>query len=198
MELTEIRIKLIELSDDRLQAFCSITIDNCFVIRDLKIIEGPSGPFVAMPSRKIMAHCPRCRTKNHVRAAFCNQCGVKLHNPEWGRNVEQRGKLYADIAHPINSEAREMLQRAVIEGFHLEKQKSKQPGYRSSYDDIDEDALASEHASAVGSPTAGGSSMRADARHKHSQPPPHPRPSSSANSIEGRIEEGDDFGAGIL
>ena len=81
MEITEVRIKLTEDSDDRLQAFCSITFDDCFVVRDLKIIEGSSGPFVAMPSRKLTAHCPRCGCKNHLRAAFCNQCGGKL-NPD--------------------------------------------------------------------------------------------------------------------
>ena len=52
MEITEVRIKLMEDSDDRLQAFCSVTFDNAFVVRDLKIIDGVSGPFVAMPSRK--------------------------------------------------------------------------------------------------------------------------------------------------
>ena len=55
MQITEVRIKLMEDSDDRLQGFCSITFDNCFVVRDLKIIEGTSGPFVAMPSRKLVA-----------------------------------------------------------------------------------------------------------------------------------------------
>ena len=52
MEVTEVRIKLINNPEDRLRGFCSVTFDNCFVVRDLKIIEGNSGPFVAMPSRK--------------------------------------------------------------------------------------------------------------------------------------------------
>ena len=50
MEITEIRISLRE--DNKLKAFASITLDNCFVIRGLKIIEGAKGIFVAMPSRK--------------------------------------------------------------------------------------------------------------------------------------------------
>ena len=53
MEITEVRIKLMEDnsgSNERLQAFCSITFDDMFVIRDLKIIEGAKGFFVAMPS----------------------------------------------------------------------------------------------------------------------------------------------------
>ena len=48
MEVTEVRIKLMDEPGDRLKAFCSVTFDDCFVIRDLKIIEGSSGPFVAM------------------------------------------------------------------------------------------------------------------------------------------------------
>ena len=50
MEITEIRIALRD--DNKLKAFASITLDNCFVIRGLKIIEGAKGTFVAMPSRK--------------------------------------------------------------------------------------------------------------------------------------------------
>ena len=78
MEITEVRIKLMENSDDRLQGFCSITFDNCFVVRDLKIIDGANGPFVAMPSRKLTSHCHQCGTKNHLKAQYCNQCGARL------------------------------------------------------------------------------------------------------------------------
>ena len=45
MEITEVRIKLMDDNDDRLQAFCSITFDGEFVVRDLKIIEGQRGLF---------------------------------------------------------------------------------------------------------------------------------------------------------
>lgn len=50
MELTEIRITLRD--DNKLKGFASITLENAFVIRGLKIIEGASGLFIAMPSRK--------------------------------------------------------------------------------------------------------------------------------------------------
>ena len=60
MEITEVRVKLMEEPGERLQAFCSITFDDAFVVRDLKIIEGTTGPFVAMPSRKLTAHCYQC------------------------------------------------------------------------------------------------------------------------------------------
>ncbi|EMI43256.1 SpoVG family protein [Rhodopirellula sp. SWK7] len=131
VEITEIRIKLMEGSEDRLRAFCSITIDQSFVVRDLKIIDGSHGPFVAMPSRKLTGHCNRCGSKNHLRASFCNQCGAKL----FSGNVDSPQKLYADVAHPINSECREMIQNAVIEEFNAELQRSAQPNYRSRYDD---------------------------------------------------------------
>ena len=68
VEITEVRIKLMEEPGERLKAFCSITFDNCFVVRDLKIIDGTNGPFVAMPSRKLTSHCPGCGMKNHLRA----------------------------------------------------------------------------------------------------------------------------------
>src|SRR5207248_1435999 len=66
--ITEVRIKLMEDNNERLQAFCSVTFDDCFVIRDLKIIEGTKGSFVAMPSRKLTDRCPGCGSKNHLRA----------------------------------------------------------------------------------------------------------------------------------
>ena len=122
-----------ESSEDRLQAFCSITIDECFVVRDLKIIDGSSGPFVAMPSRKLSGHCQKCHHKNHLRAHFCNNCGSKQNHA--GPVPESPHKLYADVAHPINSRCREMIQNAVIEEFEAELNRSRQPGYRSRYDD---------------------------------------------------------------
>jgi len=133
MNITEVRIKLMESSEDRLRAFCSITIDDCFVVRDLKIIDGSSGPFVAMPSRKLAGHCPKCRYKNHLRANYCNQCGAKINLDADFTDSPQ--KLYADVAHPINSECRELIQEAVIEEFDAELSRSHQPGYRSRYDD---------------------------------------------------------------
>lgn len=135
MEITEVRIKLMEDSDDRLQAFCSITFDNCFVIRDLKIIDGTSGPFVAMPSRKLTAHCPRCGCKNHLRASYCGHCGLRQADDRTIRDDNGRTKLYADIAHPINSSCREMIQTRVIAEFRHELERAKQPGYVSRYDD---------------------------------------------------------------
>src|ERR1700726_3663376 len=67
VEISEVRIKLMDDPHERLQAFCSITFDACFVIRDLKIIQGAKGWFVARPSRKLTDRCPRCHCKNHLR-----------------------------------------------------------------------------------------------------------------------------------
>ncbi|MBN1394487.1 MAG: SpoVG family protein [Pirellulales bacterium] len=142
MDITEVRVKLMEEPGERLQAFCSITFDDAFVVRDLKIIEGVTGPFVAMPSRKLTSHCPQCGCKNHLRASFCNQCGKRLKEPSAARDDDGRAKLYADIAHPINSACREMIQQRVIRAFEEEKANAKMPGYVSSYDDFDADDYA--------------------------------------------------------
>lgn len=50
MEITE--VKVYPVNEDRLKAYATITIDNCFVVRDLKVILGNEGLFVAMPSKK--------------------------------------------------------------------------------------------------------------------------------------------------
>ena len=138
MEITEVRVKLMDDSDDRLQAFCSITLDDCFVVRDLKIIEGSSGPFVAMPSRKMTAHCSRCHSKNHARAAYCNQCGQKQKLSEIPSEQDGRTKLYADIAHPINTECREMIQDRVIQEYLAELEKCGRDSPIQRFDEASE------------------------------------------------------------
>jgi stage V sporulation protein G len=87
MNITEVRVSLRE--DAKLKAFASITLDNCFVIRGLKIIEGKTGTFVAMPSRK------------------------------------RKDGEYQDIAHPINNEARDEMERIVLAEYRKELEKAK-------------------------------------------------------------------------
>jgi stage V sporulation protein G len=142
VDITEVRIKLMEDPQERLQAFCSITFDHCFVIRDLKIIEGAKGSFVAMPSRKLTDRCPRCNTKNQLRALYCNQCGVHLLDNRAGKDADGRAKLYADIAHPINSRCRELIQKKVMDAFQEEQVRARQPGYVCTYDDYGEESYA--------------------------------------------------------
>jgi len=50
MEITE--VKVFPVNEERLKAYVTITLDNCFVVRDLKVINGNNGLFVAMPSKK--------------------------------------------------------------------------------------------------------------------------------------------------
>ncbi len=130
MQITEVRVKLVANKDDRLKAFCSMTLDNDFVVRDIKIIEGTGGLFVAMPSRKMSDHCDHCGGKNHLRAKFCNNCGASLSEGRAKQDVKGRMKLHADIAHPINAVCRKKIQDRIVEAFHEEVEKSKLPGYK--------------------------------------------------------------------
>lgn len=139
MEITEVRVKLLEGRDDKLHGFCSITVDDCFVVRDLKIISGAKGTFIAMPSRKLSDRCPHCHSKNHLRARYCNDCGGKLAPNRAGIDERGRAKLHADIAHPINQSCRDRIQDRIIEEFEAELHRAKQPGYKpKSYDDYDD------------------------------------------------------------
>jgi stage V sporulation protein G len=149
----------------RLRAFCSLTFDNTFVVRDVKLIEGNDGLFLAMPSRKLCDRCRRCSEKNHLRARFCNQCGARLdenrqvrsgnghinggHANGNGRALS-RPKLHADIAHPINASCRLELERRVLMAYLEELERSKLPGYiapnlEGDYSDYDE----TEHAEPI-------------------------------------------------
>jgi len=209
VEITEVRIKLMDDPHERLQGFCSITLDHCFVIRDLKIIRGTKGSFVAMPSRKLTDRCPRCDTKNHLRANYCNNCGVALKPDRAAKDEQGRAKLYADIAHPINSECREKIQQRVLKAYEEELVKAQQPGYRCTYDDYGEEAYATleEDRSQETQPVivpAKGSSHRIEPAASQPQPPhvpqPDPKTSSDAPTQPTTAEKvtQDDFGAGVV
>ena len=77
MNISEVRIKLVGQRTDRLKAFATVTFDNAFVVRGLRVVSGDKGLFVAMPSRKL---------------------------PDGTRR---------DIAHPINAQTREYLEKKV-------------------------------------------------------------------------------------
>ncbi len=214
MEITEVRIKLMEESGDRLRAFCSITFDDCFVIRDLKIIEGSSGPFVAMPSRKLTARCPQCGMKNHMRAGYCNNCGLRMNSETTQKEQEGRAKLYADIAHPINSACREMIQNRVVEEYQAELERSAQPGYRSRYDDYfgDEEYEAESAEPAVAAPSEDDAATGRESAETSESPlerplvepaaveprPPHTSPSRQSPRHPTQRPEHGKFGQGIF
>jgi stage V sporulation protein G len=188
VDITEVRVKLMDEPGERLQAFCSITFDDAFVVRDLKIIEGGTGPFVAMPSRKLTAHCPQCGCKNHLRAAHCNQCGGRLKEPAAAKDDDGRAKLYADIAHPINSTCREMIQQRVIRAFEEEKARSKLPGYVPTYEDFEPDLAVPAAPPRTAAPPQIQGAEKPHGPHKAPSPQPQPQ----------RVERRDGFGAGIF
>ncbi|MBI3834008.1 MAG: septation protein SpoVG family protein [Planctomycetes bacterium] len=136
MEISDIRLKLVNDPNDRLRAVCSITFDGEFVVRDLKVVQGSNGLFVAMPSRKLSAHCPKCGHKNHIRAGFCNDCGSKLPVANrTGNEGANRTRLHSDVAHPISATFREKIQQQIIEKFQQEKELARDPNYEPA--DID-------------------------------------------------------------
>ncbi len=205
MQITEVRIKLMDdgcqNGNERLHAFGSITFDDAFVVRDLKIIEGTKGLFVAMPSRKLTDRC-RCGTKNPLRSRYCTSCGNQLDENRALRGTDGRAKLHADIAHPINQACREQIQSAVLEEYLAERERAKQPGYISSYDDWDSFSDETDsYANVIGrldAPSTGNSRTRP-------QRGPHRRPESApVNRERGtaaaptETENSKSFGAGIL
>jgi len=135
VEITDVKVKLMGDRNDKLAAFCSITLDDNFIIQDMKVIRGPQGTFVAMPSRKLTDKCPRCGGKNHLRARYCNDCGMRLRDDRAPIDANGRATLHADIAHPLNSSVREVVQRKVLAAYATELESAKSPDYVFSDDD---------------------------------------------------------------
>ncbi len=52
MEITEVKVFPAKETGSRLKAYATVVFDNCFIVRDLKVIEGDKGLFVSMPSRR--------------------------------------------------------------------------------------------------------------------------------------------------
>ena len=86
MKITDVRVKKVG-TEGKLRAYVSVTFDDSFVVHNLKVIDGQSGIFVAMPSRKTTS-----------------------------------GE-FKDVAHPINSAFREVVQKAVLEAYDRETEK---------------------------------------------------------------------------
>jgi stage V sporulation protein G len=85
MEITE--VKVFPVNEDKLKAYVTIIFENCFVVRDLKIIHGNTGLFVAMPSKK------------------------------------RKDGTFRDIAHPLNSEMRTVIEQRILKEYEAELKK---------------------------------------------------------------------------
>jgi stage V sporulation protein G len=124
MEITEVRISLRENEGKRLKAYATVTFDNSFVVRNIKVVEGNSGLFVAMPAKKLKQFCPRCGKKVDVGSRYCNHCGVQL--PPVPRDLgNNRQATHQDLAHPINQQFRDYLQSKILDAYHQEKEAAK-------------------------------------------------------------------------
>ena len=184
MVVTEVKVKLVPKADDKLLAFASVTFDRCFVIRDIKIIQGSKSLFIAMPSRKITDRCTKCGAKNHLQAQFCNQCGTRLVQNRTRPDDRGRVKLHADIAHPINVKCRHDIQEAILKGYTQELERSRQPGYQPV--PFEEDDAGPEFEVLPGTPTHGTPAVTdPPANPKVETDEPRPKPSEEKKKDAG-------------
>lgn len=115
MQITRVSF-FVPLEDDRkIEAFCSFVIDDCFVVKDAKLIDDKKGGlFVAMPSRQLTDLCPKCGKPNQLRARFCQYCGERLAAERASKDEKGRLLLFEEIAHPITKECRKQIEDAVL------------------------------------------------------------------------------------
>jgi stage V sporulation protein G len=127
MDITEVRIVLKDSPDKKLKAYATVTFDNVFVVRNIKVIEGSTGLFIAMPSRKVKYPCPKCSFKNELRSKYCNQCAAALPVDAAPQRLDEAGNQseHKDIAHPITQQFREYLQKDVLKAYEQEKNRAK-------------------------------------------------------------------------
>jgi len=128
MEITEVKIFSKDSPDKKLKAYATVTFDNAFVVRNIKVIEGSNGLFIAMPSRKIKQPCPKCNFKNEARSKYCNQCASPLPVASYPAAQEASAAAqseHKDIAHPITQSFREYLQKRILDAYEQEKTKGK-------------------------------------------------------------------------
>lgn len=124
MEITEIRVFLKEGQDKKLKAYVTLTFDHAFVVRNIKVIQGATGMFIAMPSRKLRSSCQGCHFKNEVGSKFCNHCGSALTEPAVIEEDHDAKAEHRDIAHPVTQDFREYLQRKILEAYQAEVEKT--------------------------------------------------------------------------
>jgi stage V sporulation protein G len=121
MEVSEVRISLREDEGKRLKAYATVTFDHSFVVRNIKVVEGNEGLFVAMPAKKARQFCSRCGKKVEVGSRFCNHCAnpqpVSIKNSDVQRQINHQ-----DVAHPINQEFRDYLQSKILSAYYAEKE----------------------------------------------------------------------------
>lgn len=134
MEISEVRVFLKNSPDKKLKAYATVTFDDVFVVRNIKIIQRAEGLFIAMPSRKVKHPCPRCHFKNEFRSRFCNQCGFALAvpaiTPAAADGHENNAQAqHKDIAHPIKQHFRDMLEKRYLRRMSGKSEKGlMQPG----------------------------------------------------------------------
>ena len=88
MEITDVRIRKVE-KEGKMKAVVSITIDDVFVVHDIKVIEGEKGLFIAMPSRKAsdgeyrdIAHPINSETREHLQTLILDRYKSEFENIE--------------------------------------------------------------------------------------------------------------------
>jgi DNA-binding cell septation regulator SpoVG len=124
MDITEVKVTLADKGREPLLAFASVVFDGCFLVADLKVLLIEERFQVGFPSRKMCDRCPNphCRRKCPLLDRFCGKCGAKLIGPRDGSNafldVHGRSLLYVDVAHPITTEFRKVVECKVVEAYH--------------------------------------------------------------------------------
>lgn len=103
MKITEIRIHL--MGEDRLKAFASVTFDDSFVVRNMKVVEGTKGVFLCMPSRKLPdgTHKDMVHPINQEFRKYLEDHVLKAYQDELAKNPEGKKASTSEVYGEDNS-----------------------------------------------------------------------------------------------
>lgn len=89
MKISDVRVRIVKKDDSKLKAVASVTFDDCFVVHDIKVIEGNEGYFIAMPSRKTndgeykdIAHPIKTETREELISVILNAFEEEKAKPQ--------------------------------------------------------------------------------------------------------------------
>jgi stage V sporulation protein G len=89
MKISDVRVRIVKKDDSKLKAVASVTFDDCFVVHDIKVIEGTEGYFIAMPSRKTndgeykdIAHPIKSETREELISIILNAFEEEKAKPQ--------------------------------------------------------------------------------------------------------------------
>jgi len=118
-DITEVQIKIV--AHPLVLAYSRFTLLGAVTVADVKILAGLRGRYLAFPDRRVTEKCEECREPNHLRAAYCNTCGMALGGARTpAPDAAGRLNYFADMIWPVSAQARRLIESVLFAAYDAE------------------------------------------------------------------------------